>query len=659
MSHDDQPVRLKAFVGRSFREEDEKLWNDFRAILDALKPIGFDYEDAVESQLRPISEKIKQRIHRNDIYIGILPRRMAVHSPLLKTTFLDRVFALFEHAAETKVTAWTTSEWVIQEIGYALGRDKKTLVLIEEGVLFPVTDLDADTQWIQFNRDKIEACHTQLVSMISGLIGSSLSQYPTNTTTTADTSRGTAVVQQEDSTKQSTFFDLRDLAQKQEFEKFDTCLETLLEDESYRESEKFFRLYALRLKYKNGHDLSLKKLIEIVQQEPSNEDGVNTLVEAYKDFKNYSEAITLLRNTATIVGGDLKINYLTMAIAIQITSGDLEGVENEISSLLSSTTNPVDKAKLYSLGADLAKVKNDMPQEIASLEACLALTPNDQDHRFRLAWLYDENKQNQLAAYHYKLLNNGKHNSLARNNIAFVYERLGLIGKRGEQLLIARDDCDLAKANLAVIYTDAGLFDEAQKIASEILANTKDDHVRSRATYAIEEISAQNKKAESLSNNLYGNTQDIRQFLSDFGIAYFAKTLPPGSVNFSLKNTNVALGWNQGLINGKGHRTIPVRPLLAGLSLTNLPLPPSEPRIETTELSGQISGRAGRLKILTSIDSENHLANSLGTSTLLGGTPSQALNTLLIINEDLKEVRFLVLTDDEWKVVTQKTFDVL
>lgn len=43
---------------------------------------------------------------------------------------------------------WTTSEWVIEEIGFAIGKDHKVLLLIEKDVNFPTTDLDGDTQWV-------------------------------------------------------------------------------------------------------------------------------------------------------------------------------------------------------------------------------------------------------------------------------------------------------------------------------------------------------------------------------------------------------------------------------------------------------------------------------------------------------------------------------
>ncbi len=67
--------QIKAFVGRSFHEADEKVWLEIRDILESLRGIEFKWEDAKPSQLIPISEKIRKGIAASDLYLGILTRR--------------------------------------------------------------------------------------------------------------------------------------------------------------------------------------------------------------------------------------------------------------------------------------------------------------------------------------------------------------------------------------------------------------------------------------------------------------------------------------------------------------------------------------------------------------------------------------------------------
>src|SRR5690348_3239287 len=74
----DPPVRLAAFVGRSFADIDKAVWHELRDIFDSLASMGFRYEDAKGAQLRPVSEKVRELIERNEIYIGLLTKRYPV-----------------------------------------------------------------------------------------------------------------------------------------------------------------------------------------------------------------------------------------------------------------------------------------------------------------------------------------------------------------------------------------------------------------------------------------------------------------------------------------------------------------------------------------------------------------------------------------------------
>jgi hypothetical protein len=66
---------VSAFIGRSFDKKEEPLWNEIRKILDSLKPMGFSWEDAEEAQAKPISDKVKERIERNDLFDNVQKMR--------------------------------------------------------------------------------------------------------------------------------------------------------------------------------------------------------------------------------------------------------------------------------------------------------------------------------------------------------------------------------------------------------------------------------------------------------------------------------------------------------------------------------------------------------------------------------------------------------
>jgi hypothetical protein len=178
--HESSPIRLSAFIGRSFLDSDKQIWNDLRDVLDTLRPIGFVFEHAKEAQLKAISEKVKEGISRNDIYIGVLTRRY----PLMENlTFSERCRSL---ALPPKAKRWSTSEWIVEEIGYAVGKERPVILLIEDGVIFPTTDLDADTEWILFQRDKVAASYASLTTMIGNLIGQRIPTPDSTSVTTID-----------------------------------------------------------------------------------------------------------------------------------------------------------------------------------------------------------------------------------------------------------------------------------------------------------------------------------------------------------------------------------------------------------------------------------------------------------------------------------------
>jgi len=159
------------FVGRSFHPEDEPIWTHFRSILDSLQGVGLTFDDAKRPTLIPVSQKVMKGIQDNDVYLGILSRRLPIHTESKKTR-MKRILAAFQSPLEPQL--WSVSPWVVQESGYAIGIGRKVLLLIAMGVDFPTADLHADTEWISFDRDRLHECQTQLINMLTAEIGGTL-----------------------------------------------------------------------------------------------------------------------------------------------------------------------------------------------------------------------------------------------------------------------------------------------------------------------------------------------------------------------------------------------------------------------------------------------------------------------------------------------------
>jgi len=61
-------IRMKAFVGHSFVEEDSKLVDK---IIKFLESAGLTYLNGEKAQNSSIAKKVKERIEDSDIFVGI------------------------------------------------------------------------------------------------------------------------------------------------------------------------------------------------------------------------------------------------------------------------------------------------------------------------------------------------------------------------------------------------------------------------------------------------------------------------------------------------------------------------------------------------------------------------------------------------------------
>lgn len=308
MSNEVPAIRIRAFVGRSFLKEDEALWYEIRTILESLRSIGFEFEDAKEAQLRPISEKVRQGIETNDFYVGILTRRSPIKEDAPQPSVLKRFLSSFPHPKTP--TQWTTSNWVVQESGYALGRGKRVLLLIEQGVDFPTADLDADTEWIPFDRAAVSQCSSRLVSMIGNLISEKLPAVPPTTQVGAPQESVPPEEQRRVPLPGGDFDRVIELLNQGEFKEADEEFQRFLGPETQSPGDRWLRYFYLRLKSVRGHAESLEELKAVVQREPQNIDARIQLAQYYSYFKNHDKAAQNLIDGVDVAPQESKARLL-------------------------------------------------------------------------------------------------------------------------------------------------------------------------------------------------------------------------------------------------------------------------------------------------------------------------------------------------------------
>jgi hypothetical protein len=131
-----------AFVGHSFAPSDKSVVDP---VIRLFQAFNIRVETGERPAARPVSDKVRRRIDRCDAFVGIFSRR-------------DKL---------SGKTAYTTSTWVIDEKAYAVGKDKK-LVLLKDHLVDSVGGLQGDYEYLEFDPDDVADLLVRLVEALLG-----------------------------------------------------------------------------------------------------------------------------------------------------------------------------------------------------------------------------------------------------------------------------------------------------------------------------------------------------------------------------------------------------------------------------------------------------------------------------------------------------------
>jgi hypothetical protein len=128
-----------AFVGHSFADADKPIAT---AVLDTLAAIGVTTQTGEKPKADTISEKVKRLIEGQHLFVGVFSRR-------------DKI---------TGKKEWTTSPWVIDEKAYAVGKQKRLILIKEQGV-GSIGGIQGDYEFIEFSREALQSLVVRLLQV--------------------------------------------------------------------------------------------------------------------------------------------------------------------------------------------------------------------------------------------------------------------------------------------------------------------------------------------------------------------------------------------------------------------------------------------------------------------------------------------------------------
>ena len=155
---------IRAFIGHSFSKEDKTLVGTFLEYFTTLEKsrLDFSWTNAEWAEPVELTAKVLRRMSDRNTFIGICTKRQGSVSPSeLKATIWPRGFV----KARADKFQWKTSDWVLQEIGLAIGKGFNIILLVEAGLERPGA-LQGNIEYIDFDRRNPEACFTKILQMI-------------------------------------------------------------------------------------------------------------------------------------------------------------------------------------------------------------------------------------------------------------------------------------------------------------------------------------------------------------------------------------------------------------------------------------------------------------------------------------------------------------
>lgn len=520
---------LRAFVGHSFTDDDAVVVGKFLKYLDQLAELrpNFSWEHAESAEPRVIDEKVMRLFASKNLFIGICTKKERFIAPnALRPSVLSRKRL---NAAEEDF-GWKTSDWIIQEIGLAIGRGLHVILLVEKGLRSP-GGLQGNLERIEFERDAPEKIFGKLVEMISAL-------SPKAETTTlaepesrlsppgkkdiAPSAEGADwAIPKPDWRRSDYEFALMHFVAIDDKANVKAISDQYIATElgAQVQNRKTWDAYKEYLYLVFGKGGTLSRLTKLADENPDSSEISKYVAHIYRQYQDYGKAAVAFERAAG-VAGDIhdELQLLGEAACAHQEANDAPGALALITLMKSKSVDTGQgEAEVLRAERKLAEMTKDDEILIGTMERLLDLDPADIDTRFALAYKYSEQGNDNLAAMHYARIPFSERSAVTWNNLGVAFDQMGLPAKSVNAYRKSEKMSEtLAMSNLANKLIGTGFLTEAQKICDEAL-KLKEIHKNIGKTLGrIKEVPEEEDKKETDAIN---KARPISEFYKEFGRA--------------------------------------------------------------------------------------------------------------------------------------------
>lgn len=636
--------QLAAFVGHSFSEQDKQVVREFLDFFDrvAKMGIGFSWEHAEPAAPEVLSRKVLRLLEGKNIFIGICTaKEHVIQHGNLKRALLKKD-TLKGNKLDFK---WKTSDWIIQEIGVAIGRNMPLILLLEDGVEVP-GGLQGNLEYIPFQRSENSKAFPKILEMLTSL-------KPLAIPGVSTAEEGPQTETREGTTEKAPQKPIEQWTQKD----FEHALFLAIHSDNKNKEEELIQSYSsicgkseeetasfegLSLRYRQmlGKGTQIQRLEELSRAYPANRDLGYYLARSYEEYEDFQKAAELFQKCAQIEDTDAKKVLRLCTAALARTKAGLIDTEEWL----------LERLKEYSLSAsnaeptilktfkEIAEFKEDSEKSFAYSEAFLELRPDDNDARFSIAHSYSEQKRNDLALLHYLLIPYHKRNATTWNNIGVAYARLGIQAnavtayRKSEEL-----GGTLAMSNMAHAFLAAGFLPEAQELCDKAVKISDYDKQIGTAIARINELP--NEEQEKIKQTLK-KIEKTRQFYIELGKASTRPTIRQYKSTWREGECDLAVMIDGRKFFAKGtyeKEEIPSALLLLG----TIPNQSAKKIKMVIQYKGTVTGHTATIHKIVSKEGETY--SLMNTPTQLG---------FIVIAEDLTTATVYLKNDTEPEIYT-------
>jgi tetratricopeptide (TPR) repeat protein len=507
---------MKIFVGHSFDKKDSVVVNKFLEFLKSREDEGISIVTGEKAQNKSVAEKVKCDISGSDAFTGIFTCEKKINTGV-------NIFR--------GEKGYTTSNWVIQESGFALGKDKPLILIVERGI-YKFPELQGDLELIYFSRNNLEEPFVKLNQIIDSMLtrekvitSGQVSHVPADA----------KIKEKEDKDKiptgkEEAFDKYFEVLKSKDPSKLRKAYENILVPAlSSDESEKLmWKGFTLRVAHRLGDLNAFNELVELANTNKDKPEVVKQLALKLEQMEEYEKAKDKYLEITKIY--DIKkendkakiIDCYIEAYKCLASQGKSDKAIYALSRLLLEDNFKNQKAQLLKGLAEISKDNKDIDKFFIYAEGCLDIDPTYTTLRFALAYNYADKGQHKLSLLHYHKLTDTFKEPAVFNNLGVQYRTFDIIGKSISSFNQAANlNETLAMANLAEKYLQQGFFEDARKMIKRANDLSKDDiEVSGNIGYAKNKLDVKVNEENEKEKEILIEAEKEREFRVKYAEAF-------------------------------------------------------------------------------------------------------------------------------------------